>query len=89
MPFLEVEGHHIPITFDLFKALSAIEQGLFTASLSSEVYSLLDRVQALVAGRVVRDPDVIGDDPTILLGNMQGSIELVSGKFLYSERSPI
>ena len=89
LPFLEVEGHHIPITFDLFKALSAIEQGLFTASLSSEVYSLLDRVQALVAGRVVRDPDVIGDDPTILLGNMQGSIELVSGKFLYSERSPI
>jgi hypothetical protein len=89
LPFLEVEGHYIPITFTLFEALIAIENGLFTASLSSEVYSLLDRVQALVSGRVVRDAGVLNDDPIISLGNSNNAIELINGNFRYCERSSI
>lgn len=87
LPFLEVEGHFIPITFTLFEALIAIENGLSTSSLPSEVYSLLDRVQALVSGRVVRDSTVLSDDPIISLGNSNHVIELINGNFRYYDRS--
>ena len=89
LPFLQVEGHHIPITFTLFEALDAVEKGLFLASLSPEVYSLLDRVKALISGRVIRDKAVLDEDPTIYLGKTTGLIEISNGRFIYSEGSII
>jgi hypothetical protein len=66
-----------------------VEKGLFVASLSPEVYSLLDRVKALISGRVIRDKTVLDEDPTIYLGKTTGLIEISNGSFIYSEGSTI
>ena len=89
LPFLSIENHYIPITFDLFMALTAIDNGLLTASLPPEVYSLLDRVTALVAGQVVRDESILIDDPTITFGISNDRVELINGVFVYSQGSSI
>lgn len=87
LPFLSIENHFIPITFDLFEALTAIDNGLLTASLHPEVYSLLDRVTALVSGRVVRDKTILFDDPVITFGTSNDSVELINNEFVYSQGS--
>ena len=85
LPYLSVEEHTVALTFDLFKALTEINNGLNSGSLQSEIYSLLDRVRSLVSGRVVRDPDVLADDPVITLGSSNDKIELINGKFIYTK----
>lgn len=85
LPYLQVDKHYIPLTFDLFKALSEVDSGLHDASLPSEIYSLLDRVKALVSGRVVRDKAVLAEDPKISLGASNELIEYVHGKFVFSK----
>jgi hypothetical protein len=84
LPYLLVDKHYVPLTFDLFKALNEINSGLHDASLPGEIYSLLDRVKSLVSGRVVRDQKILSEDPKIMLGSSNGQIEYVSGEFIYS-----
>lgn len=84
LPYLLVEGHYVALTFDLFRALSEVSDGLHEASLPAEIYSLLDRVKSLVSGRVVRDPSILADDPTIVLGSSRDTIEYVDGQFQFS-----
>ena len=84
LPYLLVEGHYVALTFDLFRALNEVCEGLHEASLPAEIYSLLDRVKSLVSGQVVRDPQVLNDDPTIVLGSSRDVIEYVGGRFEFS-----
>lgn len=84
LPYLLVEGHYVALTFDLFRALNEVCDGLHGASLPAEIYSLLDRVKSLVSGQVVRDPQVLNDDPTIVLGSSRDTIEYVGGRFEFS-----
>jgi hypothetical protein len=65
-------------------ALVEIDEGLHDASLPSEIYSLLDRVKSLVSGRVVRDEDILSDDPKIILGSSNDVIEYVNDEFMFS-----
>lgn len=81
LPYLLVEGHYVGLTFDLYKSLDDVFNGLHPASLPSDIYALLDRVKSLVSGSVVRDDDVLSDDPVIVVGNSKLEIEYIGGKF--------
>jgi hypothetical protein len=81
LPYLLVEGHYVGLTFDLYKSLDDVFHGLHPASLPSDIYALLDRVKSLVSGSVVRDEDVLSDDPVIVIGNSDLEIEYIGGKF--------
>lgn len=63
--FLEVGANQsaqaIPLTYDLFKAVRELERGLSAASLPRTVVALLDTTRARLAGRIVRDNDVLSD----------------------------
>lgn len=85
LPYLLVDEHYVPVTFDLFQALNDVNDGLHDASLPHEIYSLLDRVKSLVAGRVVRDKKLLSEDPVIVLGSSKDVIEYVNGKFIFSK----
>jgi hypothetical protein len=84
LPYLLVDKHYIALTFDLFKALDEVNDGLHDASLPGEIYSLLDRVKSLVSGRVVRDKKILSEDPKIVLGSSNGIVEYLNGQFIYS-----
>lgn len=81
LPYLIIEGHYVGLTFDLYKSLDDVFHGLHSASLPSDIYALLDRVKSLVSGSVVRDEDVLSDDPLIVVGNSDLEIEFVGGEF--------
>lgn len=84
IPYLQVEGHYIPLTFQLFRALNEVALGLHDASLSGEIYSLLDRVRSLVSGKVVRDRVRLSEDAIIRVGSSNDIVEYIDGDFSYS-----
>jgi hypothetical protein len=86
--FLDVEVGAAPqpiaVTYDLFKAVSDLEQGLSPASLPLSVLALLDTTRARMAGSIVRDRHV-RDRPSIFLGETL-SVERHRGQFVSSKR---
>jgi hypothetical protein len=81
--FLEVgngpSAQSIALTYDLFKAVSELERGLSPASLPRTVVALLDTTRARLAGRIVRDAEVlrrskirIGMDGTVVAKTWDG-----------------
>jgi len=81
IPYVKIESHFLGLTFDLFDSLVNIASGLHPASLPSDTYALLDRVKSLVAGEVVRDLNVIDEDPVLLLGGGHLFAEFREGRF--------
>jgi hypothetical protein len=63
--FLEVgsgkSAQAIALTYDLFKAVKELEQGLSPAALPRTVIALLDTTKARLSGPIVRDPEVLLD----------------------------
>lgn len=59
--------YSVPMTFELFRAVTELSRGLLPASLPRPVVALLDSVRARLAGMVVRDADAL-DDADIVLG---------------------
>jgi hypothetical protein len=84
LPYLRVDRHYVPLTFELFRALKEVYAGLHDASLPAEIYSLLDRVKSLVSGQLVRDKQVLSDEPVILIGASADRVEYISGKFKFT-----
>jgi hypothetical protein len=84
LPYLKVDDYFQALTFDLFVALSEVGKGLHEGSLPSEIFSLLDRVKSLVSGSVIRDPQVLADEPTIVLGSSREQIEFTNDVFVFS-----
>ncbi|MEO3428719.1 hypothetical protein AAFN88_07675 [Pelagibius sp. CAU 1746] len=84
LPYFRIEGHYVALTYELFRVLEEVSDGLHEASLPSEIYSLLDRVKSLVAGQVVRDEQILNDEPHIVLGSSLDTIEYVGGQFHFS-----
>lgn len=86
--FLDVEtgssSQPIAVTYDLFKAVSDLEQGLSPASLTQSVLALLDTTRARMAGSLVRDHHV-QDRPTIRVGDTL-KIERYRGAFVAVRR---
>jgi hypothetical protein len=58
----------IPLTYELFRSVRAINNGLLRASLPRTVIALLDTTRARLAGVVVRDAEIL-DDAEIYLGD--------------------
>lgn len=85
LPYVMVDQHLIPLTFPLFKALRDVVAGLHDASLSSEIFALLNGVKSLVSGNVVRDRNKLEEDSTIELGNTGLSIDIVGEHFRLSD----
>lgn len=79
--YLNIEGHYVGLTFDLFSSLDEISRGLTLSSLSSDIYTLLDRVKSLVSGKAVRDKEVLNDEPIIMIGESELEIEFINQKF--------
>jgi hypothetical protein len=57
----------IPLTYELFKSVKELQAGMLPASLPRTVVALLDTTRARLAGRVVRDEDLL-DGSEIRLG---------------------
>lgn len=62
--FLTIGGSHshapaVPLTYDLFKAVVDLGDGLYPASLPSTVVALLDATRARLAGTLVRDEELL------------------------------
>lgn len=86
--FLDIEvgrsQQPVALTYDLFKAVTELEDGLSPASLPSSVLALLDATRARMAGWIVRDRDV-RERPMIFIG--EGTlVERQRGKFVSSKR---
>jgi hypothetical protein len=57
----------IPLTYELFKAVRELRQGLLPASLPRPVIALIDTTRARLAGAVVRDEELL-EDASIQVG---------------------
>lgn len=84
LPYLLVGNHYVPLTFGFFKAMRDVVSGMHQASLPAEIYSLLDRVKATVAGTMVRDSDLLDEEAVIVLGSGGDQIDIVNGEFRFS-----
>ena len=52
-------GQPIALTFDLFKAVKELREGMSVASLPRTVLALLDTTRARLSGSIVRDADIL------------------------------
>lgn len=63
------EGHiNVPLTYQLYKALFLVEDGVRLSSLPSKVISMLDSIKSNMAGEIVRDPDML-ENSTLRIGS--------------------
>ena len=69
IPWAEVGGQCIPITFDLFEALRAHEEGAEFASFASHTRAAIDKVKNAIAAQLSRNKE----------GMLGGGIEVVVG----------
>lgn len=93
-PFLEVEvgreHHPIALTFSLFKALVRLDEGCHQASLPADVLALVQGLESRVAGRRVRDEEVLHDEE-VYIELLDGGLFLRAepgGRFEVSTRRP-
>jgi hypothetical protein len=56
----------IVLTYQLFKALIMIQNGVRQASLPKEVLAMLDKIKSKISGIIVRDPDLLFDAKLIV-----------------------
>ena len=67
-PFIKVHQRYVPVTFGLYKALAEIEEGLAPASLSQEVFALIDEVKSITAGQIARDKHFVNGNIELTIG---------------------
>lgn len=53
------ESFNIPLTYQLYKALLLLQEGVRPSSLPTAVISMLDSIQSKMAGEIVRDSDIL------------------------------
>ncbi len=87
LPFLRIgnakDAQALPLTFELFRAVRDLEQGLLPASLPRPVVALLDTSRAKLAGYLVRDEDSL-EDSEIQLGTMGTTVRRELKQFVVS-----
>jgi hypothetical protein len=70
----------VPLTFDLFKSIRELDQGMLEATLPRTVLALLDTTKARLSGRIVRDEDAL-DGAEMSIGLREERIVRKLGKF--------
>ena len=76
LPYLQVNDIDIPITFQLYKSLNEVSSGMMEASLPEEVYAMIDGIKSRIAGRIIRDQNVLDDELFLLVGKNRVNIEI-------------
>jgi hypothetical protein len=71
----------IPLTYELYRSVRELKQGMLSASLPRPVVALLDTTRARLAGRVVRDEDAL-DGAEIRLGRRSEKIARELDRFV-------
>jgi hypothetical protein len=71
----------LALTFDLFRSVRLLSQGMSPASLPREVVALIDTTKARLAGPVVRNDQEL-DDSVIIFGTSGSGLALVGGRFV-------
>jgi len=74
----------MPLTFELYRAIRMLSDGLSAASLPREVVALIDATKARLSGFVVRDEEQL-EGASIMIGNEGPSIAQVNGRFVVTE----
>lgn len=71
VPWAEVEGHRIPLTFDLFAALQAHSSGAQIASFAPHTRAAIDKVKNAIAGGLARDKEgMLGGGVLVKVGTL-------------------
>jgi hypothetical protein len=71
----------VPLTFELFKSVSELDQGLLPAVLPRTVIALLDTTRARLSGQIVRDEELL-EGAAIRVGSRKETIFREIGKFI-------
>ncbi|MCE7888801.1 MAG: hypothetical protein DYH12_03705 [Sorangiineae bacterium PRO1] len=83
--FLTVGSHtstqHVPLTYELFRAVQEMQAGMLAASLPRPVVAALDAARARLAGRIVRSGDAL-DGAEISIGNRSERIVIDGHRFI-------
>lgn len=82
LPYLKVDANIVPVTFQLFRSLREVANGLHDASLPPEIFALLDGIKALVAGHIVRNGEILNDDASLSIAAIGERLEIVGGRIV-------
>lgn len=69
----------IVLTYQLFKALKMIQNGVRQASLPKEVLAMLDKIKSKISGIIVRDPDLLFD-AKLIIGNSNNQYRILDAQ---------
>jgi hypothetical protein len=72
-------SYHIPLTYQLHKALMMIDNRIRTSSLPEEVIAMLDNIKSRLGGIIVRDDDHLFNS-TIKIGNSKNTYRISSAQ---------
>jgi hypothetical protein len=75
----------IPLTYELFKSVRELRQGMMPASLPRPVIALLDTTRARLAGKIVRDEELL-EGAEIHLGERDDVIARERNDFVVTRR---
>ncbi|MES2682242.1 MAG: hypothetical protein V4650_01890 [Pseudomonadota bacterium] len=75
----------IPLTYELFKSVHELRQGLMPASLPRPVVALIDTTRARLAGTIVRDEELL-QDASIRIGTRDDVIFRDRNEFVVTTR---
>ena len=87
IPWVEVEGQRIPITFDLFAALQAQAAGAEFASFAPHTRAAIDKVKNAIAARLSRDKDgMLGGGVEVAVGAIGNLVPSADGALEFQPR---
>ena len=86
IPWVEVERHRIPLTFDLFAALQAHSSGAQIASFAPHTRAAIDKVKNAIAGGLARDKEgMLGGGVSIKVGTLGHLTPTADGALEFEE----
>lgn len=91
VPWIEIQKHHIPLTFDLFAAVRAHSTGVQIASFAPATRAAIDKVKNAIAGASARDEaGMLGGDVSISVGRLGILTPMIDGsvEFRRSRTNP-
>lgn len=87
IPWIEVEGHRIPLTFDLFATLQAYSTGARAASFAPHTRAAIDKVKNAIAGGLARDKEsMLGGGVSICVGALGSLSPSTDGTVEFARR---
>jgi len=83
--FLTVGSHtstqHVALTYELFRSVQEMQEGMLSASLPRPVVAALDAARARLAGRIVRNREAL-DGAEIVIGSRDERIVIDDNRFI-------